>query len=92
MIVIATYDVTRDDRRSRLAAILQSLGDRVQKSVFILTVNHEQLDELRRRADDILDLDEDSFYLVRQCSGCWEVLECVGQAHPPEQVLHWAVM
>ncbi len=92
MIVIATYDVTHDDRRSKLAALLQSLGDRVQKSVFILTIDDKQLSDLADRSSEILDLDADSFYIFRQCAACWEGLQCHGQAHAPTQVLHWAVM
>lgn len=92
MMVIAAYDVSEDSRRSRLAALLQSVGDRVQKSVFVLSLAADELDVLRRKASAIIDTDEDSLYLFRQCSGCWEVIECVGQADPPRKVLHWAVM
>lgn len=92
MMVVAAYDVTVDSRRSRLAALLQSAGDRVQKSVFILSVNQETLGELRARAAGIIDVDEDSLYFFTQCGGCWEALDCVGQADPPQDVLYWAVL
>ena len=92
MIVVAAYDVSEDDRRARLAAVLQSLGDRVQRSVFVLSLDEAGLDGLRARAQEIIDVDRDSLYLFRQCSGCWETLGCVGQADPPRKVLYWSVM
>lgn len=90
MIVIAAYDVSEDDRRAQLAALLQSIGDRVQKSVFVLTVDEERLAAFRARAIDIIDVDTDSLYLFRQCAACWDVMGCVGQAEPPSPVLYWA--
>lgn len=45
MMILAAYDVAVDGRRSRLAALLQSVGDRVQKSVFVLSVDHGTLDD-----------------------------------------------
>ena len=44
------------------------------------------------RATEIIDLDEDSLYYFRQCSGCWDALQCVGQADPPARVLYWAAL
>ena len=47
MIVVAAYDVSQDDRRARLAAVLQSLGEGVQRSVFVLSLDDEELAGLR---------------------------------------------
>ena len=91
MIVVAAYDVSQDDRRARLAAVLQSLGDRVQRSVFVLSLDDEELAQLRVRAEEIIDVDRDSFSLFRQCGGCWETLGCVGQADLPRPVLYGSV-
>lgn len=88
--VVAAYDVSEDSRRARLAALLQTVGDRVQKSVFVLLVADDDLAELRRRAMEIIDLDHDSLYLFRQCAPCWDVVACVGQAHARDRVLYWA--
>jgi len=70
------------------------MGDRVQKSVFVLTLTltPESLTEIRVKAHELLDHETDSLYLFRQCSTCWETLECIGQAHTPEKVLFWAVL
>jgi CRISPR-associated protein Cas2 len=90
--VVAAYDVSSDNRRARLAALLQAHGDRVQRSVFVLRVDDTDLAELQTQAEDVLDLDEDSLYLFGQCGPCWQNLRCVGQAHPREPVLFWAVL
>lgn len=92
MTVIAAYDVSSDSRRSRLAAILQTVGDRIQKSVFVLTLDEADLQELRAEAMEVLDPDVDSLYFFRQCATCWDSLECLGQAHAPQRTLYWAVL
>lgn len=46
MIVVAAYDIRHDARRSRIAAILQAVGDRVQKSVFVLDISTDELEIL----------------------------------------------
>ncbi len=89
--VIAAYDVSEDARRARLAALLQTTGDRVQKSVFVLAVDDVDLTEIRTRALDIIDPDTDSLYFFRQCAPCWEAVGCVGQAHAPDRTLYWFV-
>lgn len=92
MTIVAAYDVTSDDRRARLAALLQSVGDRVQRSVFVLSLEPDSLDELRSRAMAVIDPDADSLYLFRQCADCWEQVQCIGQADPPSRTLFWAVL
>jgi CRISPR/Cas system-associated endoribonuclease Cas2 len=63
MTVVAAYDVSEDRRRARLAALLQTCGDRVQFSVLVLQVADGELVALRSRAEDILDSCTDSLYL-----------------------------
>lgn len=90
--VIAAYDVRVDDRRARLAALLQAYGNRIQKSVFVLEVDENELDLIVERGLRIIDVDTDSFWLARQCANCWEVLVTLGQTKAPEKVLYWAVL
>lgn len=90
--VVAAYDVSEDGRRARLAALLQTCGDRVQRSVFLLTIGEGEMGELRQRALDIINTDTDSFYVFRQCVTCWDGVECLGQAHAPTQELFWAAL
>lgn len=90
--IIAAYDVHEDSRRARLAALLQTCGDRIQLSVFVLTIGDGELSELRQRAAAIIDPEKDSLYLLRQCATCWEGACCDGQAFPPTQEYFWAAL
>lgn len=90
--VIAAYDVSEDGRRSRLAALLQSIGDRLQKSVFLLSLTAQDLTLLQQRAAALIDPETDSLYFMRQCADCWNDLECLGQAQPPKEVLYWTAL
>lgn len=92
MTIVAAYDVSSDSRRARLAALLQTCGDRIQLSVFVLTIDDADLDELRDRALAIMDPEEDSLYLLRQCADCWDGARCLGQALPPEPAYFWAAL
>ncbi len=90
--VVIAYDVSEDRRRSRLAAVLQAHGDRIQRSVFLATIDHETLQEIRDRARGIVDLDVDSVYFFRQCGTCWDAVGILGQATVAEPEYYWAVM
>lgn len=90
--VVAAYDVGEDGRRARLAGLLQGWGDRIQYSVFLLTVPDDDLPELLARARNILNTNEDSLYFFRQCSACWDTHSAVGQAYEPSREVMWAVL
>ena len=90
--VIAAYDVANDNRRARLAALLQAWGDRIQESLFLLTLGEDDLADIRMRAILLLDLHKDSLYFFRQCATCWETLNCIGQASPPTEELYWSAL
>jgi CRISPR-associated protein Cas2 len=92
MMVVAAYDVSEDSRRSRVAAMLQMHGDRVQKSVFVLSIDADDLAELRERVAGVLDLDEDSFYVFHQCADCWGTMGYAGQASKPDARHCWIVV
>lgn len=90
--VIAAYDVSEDDRRARLAALLQTYGDRIQKSVFVIMVDHEELAQLADHAGRLVDIETDSVWFLRQCTSCWTDALTVGQAKSPDRTLFWAVL
>ena len=87
--VLIAYDITRDSRRARLAALLQSWGDRIQYSVFLCTIGDEQASSLVQEIAKVIDADEDSVFVVRQCKCCWDSLHTLGQGEPPRQELCW---
>ena len=89
MMLLAAYDISVDKRRSRVAALLQTVGDRIQKSVFILHLAEEEFAALRERAVAIIDPNEDSLIFFRQCSNCQDQTDILGQAQLGEPVLCW---
>ena len=46
---IAAYDIARHSRRARVAELLLEYGRRVQRSVFEIEIEPEELDELKFR-------------------------------------------
>jgi CRISPR-associated protein Cas2 len=89
---IIAYDISDDRRRARVAAILQAYGDRIQRSVFVATIDTGQLNEARERISQIIDPGTDSVYVFRQCAACWEAVGIYGQATVAGQALYWAVL
>lgn len=87
--IVVCYDVTDDRRRARLAALLQSWGDRIQYSVFLCAIEPEQAEVLTTEMTRILDLDDDSVFILRQCKTCWSDLITLGQGEPPTEALYW---
>ncbi len=74
MLVIACYDVnteTRAGRRRlrRVAKVCESVGQRVQKSVFECRVDLAAMEELERRLLREIDLDQDCLRLYRMADG-----------------------
>ena len=92
MTVVIAYDISEDRRRSRVAATLQTFGDRIQRSVFILSIEPAALEELRASVHEMINLDVDSIYVFRQCAACWETIGIHGQATVEKEPLYWAVL
>lgn len=70
MLIVVTYDVcteTSDGRRRlrRLAKVCESVGQRVQKSVFECQVDEMQMEQLERRLLAEIDEQEDNLRLYR---------------------------
>jgi CRISPR-associated protein Cas2 len=57
---LVAYDIPDDKRRSRVAKVLQSFGDRVQYSVFVIDAAPVGIARMRRKVDDLIEPDEDS--------------------------------
>jgi CRISPR-associated protein Cas2 len=75
-----------------VAAVLQAYGDRIQRSVFLCTVDADVLTAMRARFSDIINPDTDSIYVFRQCAACWEVVGIHGQATTAPEPLFWVVL
>jgi CRISPR-associated protein Cas2 len=70
MLIIVTYDVSTETaagrkRLRRVAKVCESMGQRVQKSVFECSVDQMQMEELERRLLAEIDEQEDCLRLYR---------------------------
>ncbi|MDD5364578.1 MAG: CRISPR-associated endonuclease Cas2 [Gallionellaceae bacterium] len=76
MLIIVTYDVSTETRQGRrrlrrVAKACESMGQRVQKSVFECQVNDMQLEQLERTLLAEIDETEDNlrFYRITEPTG-----------------------
>jgi CRISPR-associated protein Cas2 len=67
---LVCYDIKDDRRRTRVAALLDGYGDRIQFSIFEILVSPETLEILRMELQDLIHLQEDRLAFFPQCSNC----------------------
>lgn len=91
MRVIIAYDISDDQQRARVAAVLSAWGDRLQKSVFACTMDAEELRETMSRIADLIDPRTDSVHLFHQCATCHEQAAYIGQAVGFDPPRYWVV-
>jgi CRISPR-associated protein Cas2 len=80
MLIVVSYDIPSDRRRTKLAHKLKDFGKRVQYSVFECHLDERALQTLRERIGRLLDLEEDSVRIYRLCKECDGLLEVLGTA------------
>jgi len=88
---VVAYDVSNDDARARLAALLSRCGVRLQRSVFAVRLNPDDLDRLVEDMRGLIDENHDVLHLFRQCATCDEAAVEIGQAPPDLHVDCWIV-
>jgi CRISPR-associated protein Cas2 len=69
LLVWLVYDISNDKVRTKLAKVAKQKGlSRVQKSVFLGTLNHTEIDELALMCQDAIDEENDSVYIFPMCA------------------------
>jgi len=86
MLIVVSYDVANDRRRTRLAHALLDFGVRVQYSVFECLLEPDQLDRLRHRVLREIDEAEDSLRIYRFCQDCGSKIEILGTGKGTEDL------
>ncbi|MFV2064151.1 MAG: CRISPR-associated endonuclease Cas2 [Chloroflexota bacterium] len=61
---VVAYDIPDDRRRQRVARKLESYGDRVQFSVFLVEVKPARFVRLRASLERLLQVEDDSLLIV----------------------------
>lgn len=89
---LLTTDIANPRRLRRAARICERYGERIQESVYWLTVDAETLRNLQRELADVVRTDEDSLRYYPVCSRDFARSagegRCTGLAMPPD---HWLV-
>ncbi|MGW0036105.1 CRISPR-associated endonuclease Cas2 [Gordonia sp. NPDC003376] len=83
--LLVAYDVVDDLRRTRLAKLLESYGDRIQYSVFLIDLTAAQEVRLRKSAIAKIDISVDSIVFCRlgdAAGAAQDRLEFVGKRRP----------
>lgn len=71
--IILTYDISSDSKRTKLSKFLNEYGDKLQYSVYKIKnskrVLNNILSEIRHRYEKYFD-DNDSIYIFNTCDAC----------------------
>ena len=84
MLILVSYDIPNDRRRTKLAHTLKDFGQRVQYSVFECRLKEDQITRLQARVTALIDTEEDSVRIYRLCAECADRLEIRGLGRPTQ--------
>jgi CRISPR-associated protein Cas2 len=87
MLTWVVYDISDDKQRSKAAKACLRIGlYRVQKSVFLGTLENNELDELGLELESLIDANRDSVYLFPMCRPDFDKIVLLGQAFDEDLV------
>jgi len=87
---LIAYDVPDDRRRGRVARLLETLGERVQYSLFEAWLTPQEAARLKKDLAALLVAGEDSLRMYFLCAACRQRAETLGQGRltdPPDVVI-----
>lgn len=77
---VIAYDIVDDKRRLKVAKQLERVGERVQHSVFEVYLTSNELDQLLKRLEKLIDQKEDSVRVYFLCASCRGKIRMIGKA------------
>ncbi len=81
MLVWVIYDIEKNNIRNKVAAQCKGYGlIRVQKSVFLGTLNNNEIDEISLKCRELMDEKKDSIYIFPMCDDDFKKVKLLGQA------------
>ena len=87
MLVWVIYDIESNKIRNLVARQCKQAGlYRVQKSVFLGTLEPNRFDELALACQDLINEEKDSLYLFPFCQDDWKKIRLLGQAFDQDLV------
>lgn len=87
MLVWVLYDIVSNKIRNQVSKSCKNIGlYRVQKSVFLGDIEENDLDELKLKIEDMVNLDKDSVYIFPMSKAELKKAGLIGQAFDKELV------
>ena len=87
MLVWVIYDITSNNTRRHVSKACKNVGlYRVQKSVFLGEIEDNDMDELKVKLEDMVDLEKDSVYVFPMSKSQLKKSGLIGQAFDKELV------
>ena len=81
MVVWLIYDISDNKIRNKIVKLCKDYGlYRVQKSVFLGTLNRNEIDSLFLESKDLIDMETDSLYIFPLCDEDFKKIKLLGQA------------
>lgn len=81
---LAAYDIRDDKRRAKIAKIMESMGARVQGSVFEIWLDEPELELLQKRCIQVMKVETDSLRIYYLCQSCYQKVKIIGQGKQTE--------
>jgi CRISPR-associated protein Cas2 len=78
LFVVVSYDIVDDKKRLRVAKLLKSYGERVQKIVFECRLDDRLYLKMKREIEKIIDWEEDGVRYYILCAGCLKNVDISG--------------
>ena len=75
---LLAYDIADDRRRAKIAKIMESMGGRVQGSVFEAYLTPANLEILLKKTQKVLKKEEDSLRVYVLCESCRAKVRAIG--------------
>ena len=79
MFYIVSYDIPDTPRRTKIAKISEDFGEQVQFSVFECLLDHDLLERMVGRLENVAKTDEDRIRIYALCGSCERVIKIIGQ-------------
>jgi len=90
MYIVVSYDISQDNRRTKIHSILKSYGQWVQLSVFECHLTDTQYAKLRSRLGKLIKPDSDSIRFYFLCACCQGKVERIGGEAPRDESIFFA--
>ena len=77
--MLVTYDIANPKRLQRIAKIMLGYGQRVQKSIFEVSLTPAVFKQMKSHIDNTIDPAEDGVKYFPLCRKCFAKTELIGQ-------------